>query len=90
MTHEKTLEILKEIYRTADISPIFRPNPLFAGVMDEDSAAYIALDDVLGYRYIVRLMPEGGATSFPITEYGTIIAEYNSLEELLNDGWQLD
>lgn len=81
---------LKEIFRTADISPVFRANPVFGTVMDENSAAYIALDDVMEYRYIVRLMPEGGFEHFPIFEHGEILAEYQSLDYLFNDGWKLD
>ena len=83
------LEALKEIYRTADFSPVFRTNEAFAFEIGDD-LPYISLDDVLEFRYIIRLLPEGTACTFPYTEKGPILKEYPSLEALANDGWVLD
>ncbi len=82
-------EVLKEIYRTADISPVFRTNEVFALEIGDD-IPYISLDDVLENRYIIRVLPEGLAGTFPYTEKGPVLKEYPSLEALANDGWELD
>ena len=83
------LKELKEIFRTANISPVFRPNPAFA-IEIGDGLPYISLGDVLENRYRIRLMPEGSADTFPYTVNGPLLKEYPSLEALVNDGWQLD
>ena len=83
------LKALKEIYRTADISPVFRSNENLALEIGNNQP-YICLDDVLENRYIIRLLPEGSAVTFPYTEKGPVLKEYPSLEALANDGWELD
>lgn len=83
------LKALKEIYRTADISPVFRSNENLALEIG-DGLPYISLDDVLENRYIIRLLPGGLAGTFPYTEKGPVLKEYPSLEALANDGWELD
>lgn len=83
------LKALKEIYRTADISPVFRSNENLALEIGNNQP-YISLDDVLENRYIIRLLPGGLAGTFPYTEKGPVLKEYPSLEALANDGWELD
>jgi len=83
------LKVLKEIFRTADISPVFRPNPTFALEIGDD-LPYISLSDVLENRYCIRLMPEGSEDHFPYTRNAALLKEYPSLEALVLDGWELD
>lgn len=87
---DKELNELKEIFRTANISPVFRPNPSFAIEIGDGNVPYISLGDVLENLYLIRLLPEGQMTQFPITENGSILVEYPSLERLVHDGWTLD
>ncbi|MBQ9508635.1 MAG: hypothetical protein IJR53_04345 [Bacteroidales bacterium] len=84
------LKALQEIYRTANISPVFRPNPLFASRLAEDEIPYISLGDVLENRYIIRLIKEGDMTGYPILTNGPMLVKYDTLEHLAGDGWQLD
>ena len=84
-----TFAALKEIFRTADISPVFRVNPAYASEIGDD-LPYISLGDVLEFRYRIRLLPEGSAVTFPYTDGGGLLKEYPSLEALVNDGWELD
>ena len=51
--------------------------------------------DLMDYKYNIRVMPGdvffvNDSDSFEKMENGKIIASYNSLEELVNDGWELD
>lgn len=85
---DKELSELEEIFRTANISPVFRPNPSFT--IGDGDVPYISLGDVLENRYLIRLLPEGQMTQFPIIENGPILVEYPSLERLVLDGWTLD
>ncbi len=85
---DKELSELEEIFRTANISPVFRPNPSFA--IGDGDVPYISLGDVLENRYLIRLLPEGQMNQFPIIENGPILVEYPSLEQLVLDGWTLD
>lgn len=83
------LKALKEIYRTANISPIFRPNPAYSSELGE-KVPYICLDDVLENRYIIRMLPDEQIKNFPIFSGGDKLKEYPSLEQLVQDGWELD
>ena len=89
MDYKSELNALREIYRTANISPIFRTNLVYHLELG-DLIPYICLGDVLEYKYIIRLLPEGQITEFPIFRYGQKFKEYPSLEMLVEDGWQLD
>jgi hypothetical protein len=49
----------------------------------------------MDYKYNIRVIPGdvffgNDSDSFEKMENGKIIASYNSLEELVNDGWELD
>lgn len=87
---DKELSELEEIFRTANISPVFRPNPSFAIEIGDGNVPYISLGDVRENLYLIRLLSEGQMTQFPITENGPILVEYPSLERLVLDGWPLD
>ena len=63
--------------------------------MDQRSflLSYILL--ILDYKYNIRVIPGdvffgNDSDNFEKIENGKIIASYNSLEELVNDGWELD
>lgn len=84
------LKAIQEIYRTANVSPIFRSNAAFALGMADDEVPYISLGDVFENRYIIRLLPEGDMNNYPITRNGRILVEYTSIEHLVRDGWELD
>lgn len=85
------LKALKEIYRTANISPVFRPNAKYASQIKENEVPYIALNDVLEDLFVIRLLPcDVVSRQFPITAEGQVLVEYQSIEELVKDGWELD
>ena len=85
------LKALKEIYRTANVSPVFRPNAKYASQIKENEVPYIALNDVLEELFIIRLLPfDDVLQQFPITVEGSMLVEYQSVEDLVKDGWELD
>lgn len=82
---QRQLLWLKDIFSKANYSPVFRPHD---GV-PEGMVAYISLDDVLNYQYIIRILPIDKVTQ-PILEKGVEVARYESMEALVSDGWELD
>ena len=82
---QRQLQWLNDIFSEANYSPVFRPHD---GV-PEGMVAYISLDDVLNYQYIIRILPIEEVTQ-PILEKGIEVARYESLEALVSDGWELD
>ena len=89
----KQLKMLKRIFETGiPPMPIFRYDHV--GV-EEGMLPYISCSDLMDYKYNIRVIPGdeffgNDSDSFEKTENGKIIASYNSLEELVNDGWELD
>ncbi len=81
---------LEVIFRDATLAPVFKHNPKydrqgFAGLIP-----YVAYYDVMEYRFIIR----GRPLSVPIDHYDNekrqVIAEYETIEALVGDGWRLD
>lgn len=89
----RQLEMLQEIYETwMPPTPAFRAN--HEGV-PEGMIPYICCSDVHDYKYNIRVIPLDAFLSedddrYEKTENGTIIAHYESMEELIEDGWELD
>ena len=53
-----------------------------------DLIPYIAFDDVMRSKYIIRGRPTG-VTNSTDSKSGEIIARYANLDELVNAGWRL-
>lgn len=83
--HQQQLRWLNEIFSKANYSPVFRP---YDGV-PEGMVAYISLDDMLEYRYIIRMLPMKEITQ-PMVAEGAVVAIYETAEALVADGWELD
>lgn len=61
----------------------------------EGMVPYISSSDVHDYKYNIRIIPEDVFLSEDDDQYekmeeGTVIAHYESMEELVADGWILD
>ena len=88
--HEYQKYYLERIFSSALIAPVFHRHPKYCINQFSDLIPYISYDDVMGYRYIIRgrpLMAEMNLYDFEARE---IIAEYDSIDELVNAGWRLD
>ena len=88
---QQQLESLRQIIETG-----MPPTPAFKsyheGVPD-GMIPYISYSDLIDYKYNIRAIPVSdflGKDRVDKTENGEIIAHYNSLEELVDDGWMLD
>lgn len=82
---QQQLQWLNDIFSKANYSPVFRQHDR----VPEGMLAYISLPDVLEYRYIIRMLPIEEVTQ-PILNEGVVIAQYDSAEALVSDGWELD
>lgn len=80
---------LEAIFSAASLAPVFKSNPKHCIGKFADLIPYISYDDVMNYKFIIRVRPIGEQNSFDAKER-EIIAEYDSLESLVNDGWRLD
>lgn len=88
---QQQLESLRQIIETG-----MPPTPAFKsyheGVPD-GMIPYISYSDLLDNKYNIRAIPVSdflGEDKVEKTENGKIIAHYDSLEELVDDGWMLD
>lgn len=88
---QQQLESLREIFEMgAPPAPAFKS--YHEGVPD-GMIPYISNSDLLDYKYNIRAIPISdyfGKDRVDKTENGEIIAHYDSLEELVDDGWMLD
>lgn len=74
------------------------PTPAFKADHEgvpEGMVPYISCFDVHDYKHNIRVIPEDvflseGDDHYDKTENGKIIAHYDSLEDLVADGWILD
>ena len=80
---------LEAIYSAASMAPVFKSNPKHCTGKFADLTPYISYNDVMSYKFIIRGRPNDEHNSFDFQER-EIIAEYDSLESLVNDGWRLD
>lgn len=90
---ERQLRFLQEIFeKWMPQTPAFKRN--HQGV-PKGMVPYICCSDVHDYNYRIRVIPvsdflSDGEDRYEKLENGEIIAEYNSPEDLVEDGWQLD
>ena len=88
---EQQLKWLQRIFETwMPPTPAFRDD--HEGV-PEGMVPYISCSDVHDYKYNIRIIPVDdflSSDNYEKKENGKIIAHYESLEDLVNDGWVLD
>ena len=88
---QQQLEWLREIFETG-----MPPTPAFKSYhkgAPDGMIPYVSYSDLLDYKYNIRAIPSRdfwGEDKVEKTENGKIIAHYDSLEELVDDGWMLD
>lgn len=82
---ERQSDILQRIFAEARFSPKFRENPKFEGW-----APFIAYDDVLAGRIVIREGDDETIMSPYANKKNRLIASYPNLQALVEDGWELD
>ena len=84
---EYQISNLESIFSAASNAPVFKGNPKY-GV---DGTARIGYNDVMNCKYIIRCdsgFPTSGG--YWSGKDSKIIAQYNSISEVVDDGWRLD
>ena len=86
-----SLEIksLKAIFQEASYAPLFKRNPKYCVRQFANLTPYISYDDLKNSRYIIRGSAIGTKNA-NTSERRIVIVEYANIDELINDGWQLD
>ncbi len=93
MMKDHQLKMLQEVFdKWIPPTPAFKPN--HEGV-PKDTVPYISASDVHDYKYNIRVISSdvffsNDDNNYEKLENGEIIAHYDSLEELVEDGWKLD
>jgi hypothetical protein len=89
---EYQLNNLKEIYEKALYPPIFKNNPKYCVGKFANLTAYISYEDIMNYKYIIRARDWSSCDSTVLVsnEGSEIIKEYDNMESLIDDGWELD
>ncbi len=80
---------LISIFKEAAFAPIFKHHPTYCIDRFAELTPYISYDDVVDNKFSIRGCPIGSGNSFDSGER-EIIIEYATIDELLDDGWQLD
>ena len=80
---------LKAIFLSPSFAPLFKRNPKHCVDKFADLTPYISYRDLVDNKLFIRGCPIGfGNTSD--SGQREIIAEYSSIDELIDDGWQLE
>lgn len=87
MTADREYQLinLEKIFHDGALSPVFKRNPKYSN----DGVPRIAYSDVMDNKYIIRFDGEFDGNSF-WSEDTKILVEYDSIEDLVDDGWRLD
>lgn len=78
---------MQEVLDRSLMAPVFKTNPKYK----VDGAPRIDYNDVMNNRYIIKSdtdFPNSG--SYWCDAEAKIIAQYKSIEEMVDDGWRLD
>lgn len=81
----------KEHYDSPIVSPQLRWNKKYKTTELEKFTPIIAINDLVNRNYVVCAIPNKKVEMFLMQDSRTdkVIAEYNSLEEMVEDGWRM-
>lgn len=91
MNIEREIKLFKQVYHDAMYAPLLRWNLKYKTEKYNGMTPYICIDDIVNYKYVVCAIPDEEVT-MKLQEFHrrNMIVEYNSIEEMVNDGWILD
>jgi len=81
---------IEQIFINGSCAPVFKQNRKYCIGKFESQTPYIAYDDVMGNKFIIRGRPSGSPFNSFDNEKRVIIVEYQNSNDLVNDGWRLD
>jgi len=91
MDINREIKLFKRVYDDAMYAPLLRWNPKYKTEEFNDMTPYICIDDICDYNYVVCAIPDEEVTMMLQERFRrNVIAEYNSIEEMVEDGWRLD
>lgn len=81
----------KEHYDSPFVSPQLRWNKKYKTTQLEKYTPIIAINDLVNRNYVVCAIPNEKVEMFlkQLSRTDKVIAEYNSLEEMVEDGWRM-
>lgn len=80
---EYQLKTLDQVFMDAVYPIVFKNNPKYD---IGQNTAFIALSDIMNLNYILRKSKSYDDKS----DQNEIIVQYNSLQDIVEDGWRLD
>jgi hypothetical protein len=80
---EYQLKTLDQVFMAAAYPIVFKNNPKYD---IGQNTAFIALSDIMNLNYILRKSKSYDDKS----DQNEIIVQYNSLQDIVEDGWRLD
>lgn len=87
MTAEEQISRLGMIFARGEFSPVFKDNPKHP----MQGIPRITYTDTMNYNFIIRCCAESVFESGSYWDGpADIVAQYDSIEALVNDGWELD
>lgn len=91
MDTQREIKLLTEVYDEAMYAPLLRWNLKYKTGNFDGMTPYICINDICDYKYVVCAIPDEEVTMMLQERFRRkVIAEYNSIEEMVEDGWQLD
>ena len=91
MDKQREINLFKEVYDDAMYAPQLRWNPKYESAQFAGMTPYICINDICYYNYVVCAIPDDEVAMMLSERFRrNVIVEYNSLEEMVEDGWRLD
>ena len=91
MNFEREVRLFKQVYDLAKYAPYVRWNPKYKTEKFNEMTPYICIDDIVNYNYVICAIPDEEVTmALQELHRRNVIVEYNSIEEMVKDGWRLD
>lgn len=94
MNIQREIGLFQRVYEDAMYAPLLRWNPKFKTNETNEfdgMTPYICLNDICNYNYVVCAIPDEEVTMMLQERFRRkVIAKYDTLEEMVKDGWILD
>lgn len=91
MDINREIRLFKQVYDDAMYAPLLRWNPKYRTKKFAGMTPYICINDICDYNYVVCAIPDEEVTMMLSERFRrNVIAEYGSVEEMVEDGWILD
>lgn len=87
----RQLSLFAEHYDSPIVSPQLHWNPKYLTPKLENYTPIIAINDLVNYQYVVCAIPNEKVEFMlmQLSRTADVIAQYDSLEEMVRDGWRM-